>query len=151
MKEVKEGNFLYTDGRDVVVTQSTLKTKRGVYLLKGITDLSLAVLRPQRLPGLIVTLIGLILFANGFWYFIPASFFDSLAIPARFTTANTQVFVGSIIMVLGISLMLLIPRRYAVRIETAEGEKDAVISKRREYVKQIFNAVRKARSTRIGF
>lgn len=148
---MKDANFLYTDGRDVVVTQSTLKTKRGVYLLKGITDLSLAVLKPQRLPGLILTLIGLTLLANGFWYFIPASFYDSLAIPSRFTTANIHIFVGAIIAVLGISYMLLIPRRYAIRIETAEGEKDAVVSNRREYVKQIFNAVRKARSTRIGF
>ena len=148
---MKEANFLYTDGRDVVVTQSTLKTKRGVYLLKGITDLSLAVLKPQRLPGFLLTLLGLVLLANGFWYFIPASFYDSLSIPARFTTANIHIFVGAIITVLGICCMVLIPRRYAVRIETAEGEKDAVVSNRREYVKQIFNAVRKARSTRIGF
>ena len=148
---MKEANFLYTDGRDVVVTQSTLKTKKGVYLLKGITDLSLAVLRSQRLPGLLLALIGLTLLANGFWYFIPASFYDSLAIPARFTTANIHIFVGAIITVLGISYMLLIPRRYAIRIETAEGEKNAVVSNRREYVKQIFNAVRKARSTKIGF
>lgn len=148
---MKEANFLYTDGRDVVVTQSTLKTKKGVYLLKGITDLSLAVLKPLRLPGLILALIGLTLLTNGFWYFIPASFWDTLAIPARYTTANIQIFAGAIITVLGICYMVLIPKRYAVRIETAEGEKDAVVSNRREYVKQIFNAIRKARSTKIGF
>ena len=148
---MKDANFLYTDGRDVVVTQSTLKTKKGVYLLKGITDLSLAVLKPLRLPGLLLAIIGLTLLANGFWYFIPPTFWDALAIPARFTTSNIQIFTGAIIAILGICYMALIPRRYAVRIETAEGEKDAVVSNRREYVKQIFNAVRKARSTKIGF
>lgn len=145
---MKEANFLYTDGRDVVVTHSTLKTRRGLYRLKGITDMSLAVLRPQRLPGLLMTLIGLTLIANGFLYFIPGSFYDLFSIPARFITSDFQFLMGAIITGLGITYMLVTRKRYAIRIETAEGEKDAVVSKRREYVNQIFNAVRKAKSTK---
>ncbi|HOX81902.1 MAG TPA: DUF6232 family protein [Chryseolinea sp.] len=142
--------FLYTDGRDVVVTQSTFQTKKALYSLKGITDFGLTVLKPNRLPGFIVLLIGVTIVANGLFYFIPTSFFEFLKIPTQYATSNIQILVGAAIVCIGIALMLLLHKRYALRIETAEGMKNAVISKSKEYVDQIQNAIRKAKASAFG-
>lgn len=142
--------FLYTDGRDVVVTQSTFQTKKTLYSLKGITDFGLEVLRPKRLPGFIVLLVGLLIAANGYFYFIPLSFFEFFRIPIRYATSNFQILIGGGIACIGIALMLLLQKRYAVRIETAEGKKDAVVSRSKEYVYQILSAIRKAKASAFG-
>jgi hypothetical protein len=140
-------NFLYTDGRDVVVTQSTFQTKKALYSVKGITDFGLAVLKPKRLPGLILFLVGLTISLNGYFYFIPLSFFEFFRIPLQYAASNIQILVGATIGSIGMALMVLLPKRYALRIETAEGKKNAVISKSKEYVDQIQMAIRKAKST----
>ncbi len=144
---MEQNRFLYSDGREVFVTQSALKTKRALYRLKGITDFGLTVLRPNRLPGLILLIIGLTIAANGFFYFIPASFFESLSIPLKYAAPGVLIPVGVGIAIIGIILMLLMRKRYAVRIETAEGEKDAVVSEKKEYVDQIVTAIRKGKSS----
>jgi len=142
--------YLYTDGRDVVVTQSTFQTKKALYSLKGITDFGLAVLKPKRLPGLILFLFGLTIAANGYFYFIPFSFFEFLKIPREYATSNIQILVGAGIACIGIALMLLLPKRYALRIETAEGKKNVVVSRSKEYVDQIQTALRKAKHSAFG-
>ena len=38
----------------------------------------------------------------------------------------------------------MIRQRYAVRIATAEGEKDVVVSSRKEYIQQIVDALNRA-------
>ncbi len=142
--------FLYTDGRDVVVTQSTFQTKKTLYSLKGITDFGLAVLKPKRLPGFILLVVGLTILANGIFSFIPVSFFEFLKIPAQYTTSNIQIIIGAAIAVVGIMLTLFLQKRYALRIETAEGEKNVVVSKSKEYVDQIKNAIHKAKENAFG-
>jgi hypothetical protein len=148
---MEQKKFLYTDGRDVVVTQSTFQTKKALYSLKGITDFGLAVLKPKRVPGLILFLVGITLAANAYYYyFIPFSFFTFFGIPLEYATSNIQILVGAGIACIGIALMLLLPKRYALRIETAEGKKNVVISKSKEYVDQIQTALRKAKSSAFG-
>ena len=125
---MKPAKFLYTDGRDVVVTESTFKTKKAQYSLKGIIDFGVAVLRPQLLPGLVMTLIGLTLAANWYYHFIPRGFFDFFSIPSSLATSNLQLILGICITCIGLAYMLLTKRRYVVRIETAEGQKNVVVS-----------------------
>jgi len=144
---MEQNKFLYSDGKEVFVTQSTLQTKKKLYRLKGITDFGLSVLRPNRIPGLIVFLIGATIAADGFLYFLPASFFEFLSIPTAYSQSNILIPIGIFIAVIGLALMVLIRRRYAVRIETAEGKKDAVVSKRKEYVDLILNAMRKGKTS----
>jgi hypothetical protein len=142
---MKQTKFLYTDGRDVVVTQSVLQTKKALYRLKGITAFGLEILKPSRLPGLLLLLIGITLAVNGFYPFIPESFFEWLSLPTAFTKPIIQISIGVFILSIGIVLILLTRNRYAVRIETAEGDKDVVISRKKEYVNQILNAIQKAK------
>jgi len=45
---------------------------------------------------------------------------------------------------LGLIVMVIVRERYAVRIATAEGEKNAVVSNKKEYIAQIVNALNEA-------
>jgi hypothetical protein len=51
---------------------------------------------------------------------------------------------GASIAFIGVLLLGMIRQRYAVRIATAEGEKDVVVSSRKEYIQQIVDALTSA-------
>jgi hypothetical protein len=60
-------------------------------------------------------------------------------------SSNTlALWVGIALAAIGIILLMLAKERYAVRIGTAEGEKNAVVSSKREYIAQIVDAVHSA-------
>lgn len=141
----KSGKFLYTDGHDVDVTGSTLRVKNTFYYLKGISDFGVAIIKPNKLPALIFMIPGSILLTDVFVSFIPDSFFMSLGIPSRFINGFSQVQLSIFLIVTGVLIFLTLRRRYALRIQTAEGEKKVLISKNQEYIKQISEAIRRAR------
>lgn len=145
---MKPDKFLYTDGHDVIVTNKKLIVKNTRYLLKGILDFGFAIVRPQRLPGLILTIIGALLISNAFLQLIPSSQFTVLDVPATYFTTNVQILTGAGIALVGIVCMLSLRTRYALRIATAEGNKDVVVSRQKEYVYQILTAIRKANAIR---
>jgi hypothetical protein len=134
---------LYTDGRDVTVTDSTLKVKNTSYKLSGITKLSFWTIRPDRWPGVLLMLLGITAAVMGYLNMVP----PDLSVRADNETigANTVAIWGGIALALiGLLMLLLARERYAVRIGTAEGEKNAVVSRRREYIAQIVDAVHRA-------
>jgi TM2 domain-containing membrane protein YozV len=134
---------LYTDGRDVTVTDSTLKIKTTAYNLSGITNLSLWTIKPERWPGVLLMLLGLALAVAGWFGVVP----DSVNIQTDngIVTGNMlALWIGIALFVIGIVALSLGKERYAVRIATAEGEKNAIVSDKREYIAQIVDAVNKA-------
>lgn len=137
---------IYTDGRDVVVTDSTLKVKNTSYSLNGITKLSLWTIRADRWPGILLMLLGLIALACGYMGLFPSSM--NMQTDNGVLSANMlALWIGAGLFVLGIIAMVLTKERYAVRIGTAEGEKNAVVSNRREYIAQIVDAINSAFNT----
>ncbi|MEJ0033974.1 MAG: DUF6232 family protein [Bacteroidota bacterium] len=63
----------------------------------------------------------------------------------RWVTVNDwAVIFGAMIAVAGLLLAMLVKPRYAVRIKTAEGENDVVVSRQREYIRQIIEGLNKA-------
>lgn len=143
---MKNTEYLYTDGKDVVVTQSVLQTKDVEYRLKGITDFGMSIIKPQRLPGLLVTIAGISLVLNAFNIFITNQVLQSISIEL---TQAAKVLIGGCLVLAGLGYMIIVKGRYAVRIETAEGDKNVVISKSKIYVDQILNAIRRAKLTAI--
>ncbi|HEY9048913.1 MAG TPA: DUF6232 family protein [Ohtaekwangia sp.] len=136
---------LYTDGHDVTVTDSTFRVKSTSYSLKGIIKYGLLIMRPQRLPGILLLLLGLILVFCGFIDLFPANAFGEIRADEEYINANTLVMsAGAALMVIGTLVAVMIRERYAVRIATAEGEKNAVVSHRKEYIAQIVNALNEA-------
>ncbi len=136
---------LYTDGHDVVITESTFQVKKKSYSLNGITKHGLLTLRPDRAPGVLIFVLGVIISLAGILKAIPTSWMNDVYINGSYVGINElATWFGLAIALIGILITSLVKERYAVRIATAEGEKNAVVSKEKEYVRQIVQALNEA-------
>ncbi|HEY0653260.1 MAG TPA: DUF6232 family protein [Chryseosolibacter sp.] len=134
---------IYTDGHDVVVTDSTLKIKKHSYNMNGITKASFWTIRPDRWPGIVLMLLGVVAAVCGYMGLVPADW--SLQTEAGLMSSNTlAVWGGVALFIIGLLVLIFTRERYAVRIGTAEGEKNALVSTKREYIAQIVDAVHTA-------
>jgi hypothetical protein len=134
---------IYTDGRDVTVTDSTFKVKNMSYRLNGITKLGLWTIRPERWPGALLLVLGIIAVFCGWLGVFPYSM--NIQTDNGVLTADTlALWIGAGLVLIGIILLALARQRYAVRIATAEGEKNAIVSYKREYIAQIVEALNQA-------
>jgi hypothetical protein len=134
---------IYTDGRDVTVTDSALKVKNTSYNLNGITKLSFWTIRPERWPAILLLLLGLTAAVLGFLNLVPADM--NVQSDNGLISGNTlAIWIGLALAVLGILMLMFARVRYAVRIGTAEGEKNAIVSNKREYIAQIVDAIHSA-------
>jgi hypothetical protein len=134
---------LYTDGRDVVVTDSTLKVKNTSYKINGITKLSFWTIRPDRWPGALLLILGLAAAVCGFMNVFPSSM-NVKTNTSEMDINSLAMWVGAIMALIGILILAAAKERYAVRIRTAEGEKNAIVSPKREYIAQIVDAIHRA-------
>jgi hypothetical protein len=138
-----QDKVIYTDGRDVTVTDSTLKVKNTAYNINGITKLCLWTIRPERWPGVLLMLLGVAALLLGWMGVIPADM--NMRTENGVLEGNVlALWIGGALFLLGILILALTKEKYAVRIETAEGEKNALVSYKREYVAQIVDALNKA-------
>ena len=134
---------IYTDGHDVVVTDSTLKIKKQSYNMSGITKASFWTIRPDRWPGVLLILIGIIAAVCGYQGLVPAEV--ALKTDSGVISGSTlAVWIGVALFVIGLLVLIFTKERYAIRIGTAEGEKNALVSTKREYIAQIVDAVHTA-------
>jgi hypothetical protein len=143
MNDMATDKLIYTDGHDVVVTESTFKVKNTLYRLNGITKLSLWTIRPDRWPGILCLLIGLTAVVCGVMGLIPADI--NMSTDNGYITGNElALYIGAGLALLGIIVLAASKERYAVHIATAEGEKNAIVSRKREYIAQIVDALHSA-------
>jgi len=136
---------LYTDGHEVTVTESIFQVKKTMYQLKGIIHHDFLVLYPPRIPALTTMLIGAltIFMAALHWQPIRALPTTHL-LSAEISGTNTAVITGCLLILIGVMLLIAAKVRYAIRLETAEGARNVLISKRKEYVAQVLEALNKA-------
>ncbi len=134
---------IYTDGRDVTVTDSALKVKNTSYNLSGITKLSFRTIRAERWPGILLLVLGLAALAFGLFGTVPADM-NVQTDDGTIGGDLLAVWGGIALSVIGLISLMVAHDRYAVRIGTAEGEKNAVVSRKREYIAQIVDAVHSA-------
>jgi hypothetical protein len=134
---------IYTDGRDVTVTDSTLKIKNTAYNISGITKMAFWTIRPERWPGVLLMLLGAAAAVCGWLGLFPASM--NMQTQNGILDVNMlALWVGAGLFFIGVLAVALSRERYAVRIATAEGEKNAIVSSRREYIAQIVDALNRA-------
>jgi hypothetical protein len=139
---MEPSKILYTDGRGITVTDSTFEVNKTSYRINGITKHGLMIIRPERLPGLLLLIVGFIVAMIGIVGLIPASLIDSMQIGNELVSANiVAMWTGAGVALLGLLILAIVRERYAVRIATAEGEKNAVVSDKKEYIAQIVNAL----------
>ena len=140
-----QDKILYTDGHHVTVTDSMFRVRNMSYHLIGITKHGLHVVRPQRLPGFLVVVVGVLLLVSGVLNLMPENFIPSVDLfGITFSGKALLLGAGAGIMFVGVLIVGLMRERYAVRIATAEGEKDVIVSKQKEYVTQIISALNRA-------
>jgi len=143
MRIMTPDKVIYTDGRDVTVTDSELKVKNTSYHLNGVTKLSFWTIRPERWPGVLLMLLGITAAVLGVLKIVPSAL--SMLTNEGVIGSNTlALWVGIALAAFGVLILLVSKERYAVRIGTAEGEKNAVVSRKREYIAQIVDAVHSA-------
>lgn len=134
---------IYTDGHDVTVTDTALQVKHTSYKLNGIIKHGLFILRADRIPGILLFIIGALIIVGGVLDFFPNSL--DVHTDTKYMSANSvAILIGSFLALLGIILAVIVRERYAVRIATAEGEKNAIVSYKKEYISQIVDALNQA-------
>jgi hypothetical protein len=135
----------YTDGHEVSVTDSGFKVRKTLYQLNGITRHGFSIISPMRAPFTVLMIIGAITFICGAMNFLPQAWMRSVSIFGFNLVVNSVVMTaGTVLFVLGMLIMLQLKEKYAVRIFTAEGEKNVVVSQSREYISQIVDALNHA-------
>ena len=137
--------ILYTDGHEVTVTDSFFQVRKTLYLLAGITRHGFLVVPPDRLPAFMMIILGAMMATMGVSHLIPQSSIPNVEFYSVELSANSlAIGLGLGLLVAGFLMMGLMKDRYAVRIATAEGEKNVLVSRRREYIEQIVDALNKA-------
>jgi len=137
----------YTDGHEVVVTNTTFKVKRREFKLPGITRHGFTQLRPHRAPGILILIIGLGIFLIGFLEFelLPSISAITVQMGDRsFGIDLISMALGVLIFFAGLLMAFLARPKYAVRISTAEGDLNAVVSRHLEYIHQIIDGLNRA-------
>lgn len=144
-KVMIQDKVLYTDGHDVTITDTMLMVRNMSYQLIGITKHGLHIVKPHRLPGYLLFISGVVLIICGLLNLWPSSVVSPTEL-FGFTLSGGAIIlgIGGFLAVVGILIIGLLRERYAVRIATAEGEKNVIVSKQKEYVKQIIHALNQA-------
>lgn len=149
---MREEDILYTDGHDVIVTYSAIQVKKKGYTINGITKHGVSILSPVRVPFVILFLLGIALCIAGYMNLAPDAWrhwritFSSFV----FSVNEFAMYAGIVLAIVSGSLMLFLSERYAVTITTAEGEKNVVVSRHKEYINQIINALNEAFLVRVN-
>lgn len=136
---------LYSDGTVVTVTERMLQVKKTGYDLKGITKYGLSILQPLRIPWLAVLVLGIGMVVAGATQAVPATWVREGYVDDVLVTGNlVAILLGSVLILFATGVLLSLSERYAVSITTADGERNVVVSKRKEYVTCIVNALNSA-------
>jgi len=139
------GKVLYTDGHKVVVTDSTFQVNKSNYLLEGIIRHYFITNPPNRLPVVITICLGLIFLTLGMFNAVPGNWIAELEVSgAMLTPRILSIIFGVSMIVAGVVLLIVVKEKYSVHILTAEGEKEVIVSRHREYVTMIHEALSKA-------
>ncbi len=127
-----QDGVIYTDGHEVKVTQNQFIIGKTEYLLNGITSIRLFTIRGNKLPAVILILLGVLAVLIG-WRQLLSGEINSAQAGAHVLTYNQlAVLRWRVLFVLGVLLFALVQDKYAVRITTAEGEKDALVSTKKD-------------------
>ena len=141
-----EDNVIYTNGRDVTITDSVFEVGKMKYRLNGITKYGFSILKPERLPSILLLILSILLMVSGFLNTFPNpdGLYQSFNDDGYYGANLIAIWGGGFLAVVAILLLVIMRERYSVRISTAEGEKDAVVSPRKEYISQVVEALNKA-------
>ena len=136
---------LYTDGHDVTVTESIFQVKKTMYQLKGIIHHDFLVIYPHRIPALLIMLMGAVTIFLAVFRWQPLTALPSIhLLSLGISGMQTAIVMGCVLLAIGSVILMAARVRYAIHLETAEGGRNVLVSKRKEYVAQVLDALNKA-------
>ena len=121
----------YSKGNEVMISDSGFKVKKTIYQLSGISGHCLSIVAPARIPYVVLMTMSLIIFSCGAFNILPLS--NSLVM-----STGVVLFAACLI------ALIMAKEKYAVKIITAKGEKNVVVSEDHEYISQIVSALNRA-------
>lgn len=119
MENSAEQKF-YEDG-NVIVTQSRFVASSKTYAMRNISSVSIGEIKKSKVFQILVIIVGVIML----------------------TGEGTRVY-GVVAIAMGALLLYFIRNEYSVRINSNSGENDGFVSKDRERIEKIVNAVNEA-------
>lgn len=119
METLNETKF-YQDSA-VIVTQSRFVTQSKTYAMRNISSVHVFEIIKSKTKAILMVFFGLI-----------------------FLFSKDIFWIGIIIIALGIWWLFSIKNEYAVRISTNAGEANSIISKNKDYIQKIVNALNDA-------
>jgi hypothetical protein len=119
MENQNETKF-YQDGF-VTVTQSRFVTQSKTYAMRNISSVHVFEIIKSKTKALLMIIFGIL-----------------------FLFSKDIFWVGFIIIALGIWWLISIKNEYAVRISTNAGEANSIVSKNKDYIQKIVNALNDA-------
>jgi hypothetical protein len=144
-------SIIYTDGRDIKVTTREFITGETNYLIDGILNARSNIIRAKTGSAIILMIIGLLFVAGGYFHLFNNLQVDSMRIGTLSLTPNRiAALAGAVLFLIGMFWIAISRNKYAVHITTAEGEKEPVVSTKKDYVNQIVSAINKALNIRTG-
>jgi hypothetical protein len=136
---------IYTDGHGTKVTTQEFITGNTTYLIRGIMEARMNQIRTSAIPSITLLVLGIIAFIAGFFRLLNHEEVVQFRIGEMDMTLNRiATLVGFIFIILGLIGLALRHKKYSVHIRTAEGEKDPVVSIKKDYVAQIVSAINAA-------
>jgi len=144
-------SILYTDGRNIKVTTREFITGEKNYLIDGILNARSTLLKANPSGSILLMVLGLAGIAAGFLHYFSNLQVDNLHLGTLSLTPNRiAAILGAILFLSGLFWIMLSRNKYAVHITTAEGEKEPVVSVKKDYINQIVSAINKALNIRTG-
>ncbi|SRR5258705_9947020 len=136
---------IYTDGHGTKVTTQEFITGNTTYLIRGIMEARMNQIKASLLPAITLLVLGVIAFVAGLLHLLNHEEVVQFRIGETDMTLNRIVaLAGFIFIILGLIGLVLRHKKYSVHIRTAEGEKDPVVSTKKDYVSQIVSAINTA-------
>jgi len=145
-------NVLYTDGHGIKVTTVNFSTGKATYRIDGILNARMNLIKAHYAPAFLLLFIGFAGIIAGALHLIPDTVMQPFIVSGIVVTVNLlSIAVGALLLVTGAILLAAQHDKYSVHIVTAEGEKDPIVSEKKDYVGQIVSALEYALRLRSGF
>ena len=142
-------SIIYTDGHETKVTTSQFITGKANYLIDGIVNARMNLIKPRIAAPIMLIFLGLFGIAAGFFHLFNNLQVDSMHIGTLLLTPNRiAALIGLVLFLTGLGWLAYGKRKYAVQITTSEGEKMVIVSTQKDYVDQIVSAINKALNIR---
>ena len=136
---------IYTDGHGTKVTTQEFITGNATYLIRGIMEARMNQIKTSLLPAITLLVLGTIAFIAGYFQLLNQEEVVQFRIgEMNMTLDRIATLVGFVFIILGLIGLALRHKKYSVHIRTAEGEKDPLVSTKKDYVSQIVSAINTA-------